>query len=105
MNLFKGLIKCKSCGKNFNYKFQRNTEVYICQSRKNYGSGICDSKTVILQEILIMVQKHCKLFNIEFNELNCRELISEILIDINGNFTIKYNDNTTGEYNTEKIIF
>lgn len=105
MNLFRGLIKCKSCGKNYNFKAQRGTEVFICQTRKNYGSKFCDSKTIKLEEILNMIKRHCKIVGIEFDEINCENLISKMLVDENGNFIVYYKDGSEGKYENSKIIF
>jgi len=57
-NIYKGLIKCKNCGKNYKFKMMRNKPVYICSGFANYGKEFCTSFFIEEEEITHTVTRH-----------------------------------------------
>ena len=81
--LFKDLIKCTKCGKNYNVKNNNGAINYICQTRKNRGKDYCDSE-ILKQDFLIeIIQKNRELNEKEFNQARENQTIKSI--EVNGN--------------------
>lgn len=104
-NLFKGKIKCEICGKNYNFKLDHNIPVYICSGYKNYGSNFCPRNQILQKDLINIVQKHLELqgrVNVPINDLN------QSVVKITANLCsllIEYDDDSTSEWNYEKIKF
>ena len=45
-NLFKGIIKCSVCGKNYIRKIKHNKPIWICNTYNKLGSKYCSSKQI-----------------------------------------------------------
>lgn len=58
-----------------------------------------------MKEILYMIEKHCDLSRVEFIKDECEKLVSEIIIDKNGNTNIFYKDGKIGRCENSKITF
>lgn len=104
-NYFKGLIKCKSCGRNYNYRNEHGTEVFICSTAKNYGRSKCpDSPRINLDDLIFMIEQHCKIYNKNF-ELNKVKLFIRKIDVEPSQITIYYKDGTKGIMSKDQIIF
>jgi len=107
MNIFKGLIKCKLCNKNYNYKNDRGVIYYICSGYKNYGSDFCKGQRIKVDDLIYLVQKHCEMKNKEYELTNksMKSLIKVINVYANENMEIIWMDKNITKYNDSKIVF
>lgn len=60
-NVFKGLIKCLNCGKNYKFKMLRKKPCYICSGFSNYGKEFCTSYFVEEEEIIHTITRHMEI--------------------------------------------
>jgi hypothetical protein len=100
MNLLKGLIKCKSCGKNFNFKNDNGTPIYLCSGYKNYGSKYCPRNIIHEKDIKSVVELHLSRTSLG------KEIIKENvnIIEVNGDLiTIFYKDGSKSEWNNSRL--
>ena len=107
MNLFKGLIKCANCGKNYNYRNDHGQEIFLCSGKKNYGVKFCDSNVIKQNDLIYLIKKHCQIYKKEFilSQDKIKELIEKITIEINGEINIYYKDGKISKLNTNNLIF
>ena len=100
MNLFKGLIKCKSCGKNFNFKNDNGSYIYLCSGYKNYGSTYCPRNVVHEKDIMSVIELHLSQASLD------KEIIKEHVnkIEVDGDLiSIFYNDGSKTEWNNSRL--
>lgn len=95
MNYLKGLIKCE-CGKNYNFKLNRNTPCYICQNRKNKGVQECDSPIIKEEFLTDIIQQHCEIHSKDYSINKIKLFVKEIKIN-NDHIKILYKDGTYSE--------
>lgn len=90
---FKGLIKCNSCGGNYGGITENGRVVYICNS---YRKGKCSAERSPIREedLLFIVENHCHVNNIEFDEENLAEIIDKVIVYNIGHIDIYYKDDT-----------
>lgn len=103
MNLFKGLIKCKSCGKNYNFKNDNGIPIYVCAGYKNYGSNFCPRNIIHEKNLIRLVKLHMDSTN--KNYVLLEEYIKEYIqrIEVDGdNIKIFYQDGIS-EWNNSKL--
>lgn len=107
MNIFKGLIKCKLCGKNYNYKNDHGTEYYICSGYKNYGTSFCLRHQLKLEDLLYIVKSHCRINNKEYDltEESMKNLIQKINIYGEEKMEILWRNGEMTEWDSNKIAF
>ncbi|MBZ9622819.1 zinc ribbon domain-containing protein [Clostridium sp. FP2] len=100
MSLFKGLIKCKKCGKNFNFKNDHSQYIYLCSGYKNYGSNYCQRNIIYESDLINIISLHQELSYKRrlLNEDDIKEDISKIEVDMD-NIIISYKDGTQSEWN------
>lgn len=104
MNLFKGLIICKQCGKKYNFKPDNGSKIYICSGYKNYGSSFCKRNIVREQDIVDLVTLHLAmpLKNIILSEEIIKEHIDRI--EVNGQMiSIFYKDGSKTEWTNSHL--
>lgn len=91
--LFKDLIVCDRCGKNYNPKNNNGTINYVCQTRKNRGKSYCNSQILKEDFLMQLVERNRKVNKEEFDVSKIREIIK--IIKINGdNIGIEFIDGT-----------
>jgi len=95
MNELSGLIKCKVCSKNYNFKLNANIPTYICQTRKNKSSKVCNSPILREQYLLDIIQSHLKHQNKDTTK-SIRLFVKEINV-YNDRIKILYKDGTFSE--------
>lgn len=107
MNYFKGLIKCKICNKNYNFKKDYNKKYYICSTYKNYGKDKCKRQVVYEDDLIHIIKNHCEINRKELNlsTQGMKELIKRIDVYENGKIEIFYNDNTTSVWSNDRLKF
>ncbi len=89
--LFKNLIICTKCNKNFNTKNNNGTINYICQTRKNRGKDYCDSEILKEDFLIDIIQKNRGLNGKDFNLSKVKQTIK--IIEVNGtDINIKFKD-------------
>lgn len=89
--LFKDLIKCTKCNKNYNTKNNNGTINYICQTRKNRGKDYCDSEILKETFLIDVIQKNRELNGKEFNLSRVKQTVK--IIEVNGSdINIKFKD-------------
>jgi len=103
MNLFNNLIICTNCGKNYNFKKDHNSKIYICSGTKNYGKLFCPRRIIYEEHLIYIVGNHCKLYNKQFK--NYRDIISKIEINIYGEVKILYKDKKITIWDSTQLIF
>lgn len=102
--LFKGLIKCKQCDKNYNTKNNNGTINYICQTRKNRGKDYCDSRILKEDFLIYLIEKNRKIRNKTFNKSRVKQTIK--IIEVNGNnICIKFIDGAMVKISSSSVIF
>ena len=102
MNLFKGLIKCSSCSRNYNFKNDNGIPIYLCSTYKNYGSKFCKRNIVHEKDLISIVSLHLKISDLTAEII--RQHISKI--EVNGDLIIIYYlDNTISEWCNDKLKF
>lgn len=106
MNLFKGKIKCKSCGKNFNFKPDHGQDIYICSGYKNYGSSFCARNRIKEQDLINIIEKHIRLKEDASIQISLEEISSHVVrIEVlQEHITIYYSDSSTSEWNNDKLL-
>jgi len=104
MNSLKGIIHCKDCGKNFNFKQNNGQLQYICQTRKNKGVTGCVSPIVKEQFLIDIIEKHIILQNKQFSTSKIKLFVREIKVGEN-QITIFYKDGTLSKISTNQIVF
>jgi len=98
-NIFKKLIHC-SCGKIFNFKSENGTPIYLCSRYKNEGKLACPRNAIKESDLLNIIKLHTN--QEPKTNGDVREIVSHI--DINGSLiTIFYRDNTTSEWDCDKL--
>ena len=107
MSYFKGLIQCLNCGKNYNFKNDHNLHVYICSGTKNYGSEFYPRRIIKEEDLLYLVENHCRIYNLKFdvNKIRTGELVEKITVDTNGEIKIYYIDGKLSLWNSTNIIY
>lgn len=102
--LFKGLIKCKQCNKNYNSKNNNGTIDYICQTRKNRGKDYCDSRILKEDFLIYLIEKNREINNKTFNKSRVKQTIK--VIEVNGNnICIKFVDGTMVKTSGSSVNF
>lgn len=91
MNIFKGLIKCKNCGKNYKFKMMRKKPAYICSGFANYGKDFCTSYFIDEEELTHTITRHMEI-NKRKIELPLREYVKQIEV-IGRGYKVIYKDN------------
>lgn len=104
MNLFKGLIHCNNCGKNYKFKMSRKQPSYICSGFANYGKEFCSGFTIKEQDLIEHIIKHFDILNRREgkpfwknrDEINLELLINQIkIIEVkNRGYTIYFKNDT-----------
>lgn len=107
MNIFKGLIKCKLCGKNYNYKNDHGTKYYICSGYKNYGINYCPRNQLKLEDLLYIIKNHCDIKHkeLELTKEGIRQLIDKIEVYGEDKLKILWKDGEITEWSSKKISF
>jgi len=93
--LFSSLIHCQNCNHTYKGRKERNQINYRCNNRLKNGTQACINKSFINEEELAsVVLKQCNISNTQFIKDNkfMRELISEVIINSDGSYTINYKD-------------
>jgi len=93
--LFSSLIHCQNCNHAYKGRKERNQINYRCNNRLKNGTLACINKSFINEEELAsVVLKQCNIYNILYIKDNkfMRELIKEIIVEINGSYTINYSN-------------
>lgn len=101
MNLFRGLIFCKKCGKKYNGKPEGKNYNYVCSTYKNYGVGACTRGLVKEQELVDLISLHFS------QELITREFITDNIlgIEVDGDLiTIFYKDGSKSEWSIRSLL-
>jgi len=91
MNLFKGKIKCKLCGKNYKVKKEKKRYIYICSGYTNQGKDFC-SRRVISEHNLIFL---CKGKTSAVTSVWIEENVKQIFVGENKQIEIEFKDGTT----------
>lgn len=107
MNLFKGLIKCMNCGRNFNFKNDHGQYIYLCSGYKNYGSKVCQRNVIFEDDLIKIVQLH---YHINSRGEHKNLILSEDIINnidkiyVDGDqISIFYKDGTKSEWNNSHL--
>lgn len=102
--LFKGLIKCTQCDKNYNPKNNNGTINYICQTRKNRGKDYCDSRILKEDFLINLIEKNREIRNKTFNKSRVKQTIETI--EVNGNnICIKFVDGAMVKIRSNSVNF
>ena len=105
MDYFKGIIKCQSCGKNYNYRNEHGTGVFICSTAKNYGRSKCpNSPRINFDHLVYIIEQHCKIHNKDFALHKVKLFVRKIEVKPNL-ITIYYKDGTKSILSDNKIVF
>lgn len=104
MSYCTGIIKCQECGKNFNYKNNNGTEIYVCQTRKNRGVSACKSQIVKQQFLLDIIEKHCLDRQKNYSNSRLKLFVATIYVSSN-QIKILYKDGTISMVRPNEIIF
>lgn len=104
MHILTGLIKCERCGKNYNYKNNNGTNLYICQSRKNSGVAKCDAPIIKENYLIDIIQHHCRNHDKEFAISKIKLFVKEIKV-YDESIKIIYRDGTISQLTDNEIIF
>lgn len=89
-NIFKGLIKCLNCGKNFKLKMERKQPNYICGGFSNYGKEFCERFSIKEEELIYTIVKHYEIQGKKI-EGNVADYVSTIEVKDRG-YKIYYKD-------------
>jgi hypothetical protein len=103
LNIFKGKIICTNCHKKYNYRLDHGIPCYICGGRKNYGIKFCSSKTLVENDLLDIVKRHCEINQKPYEDI--ADLINKILVDEDGGLTIIYTDGKKSITDSHNIIY
>lgn len=100
-NYFKGLIKCKNCGKNYKFKMERKKPTYICSGFANYGKDFCSYFPIPEEELLYFISRH---YDKEIKGEEVKEYVSRIEIKGEG-YTIHYINGSKSILNANDNIY
>lgn len=105
MDYFNGIIQCKICHRNFNYRDERQ-EVYICSGYKNYGKQKCpDSPRIKLDDLVYIVNQHLELQGKEYDLAKTKLFIKNIEVHPGWEIVINYKDGTKSIWTPNEMIF
>lgn len=105
MKYFKGIIQCKFCGKNYNYRFERQA-VFICSGLKNYGKSFCpESPRIKLDDLVYIINKHLELQGKEYSLEKTKLFIRDIKVRPGWEVVINYKDGTKSIWTPNEMIF
>ena len=62
---YRGIIKCKDCGKNYKPKLEFGVLNYICSGYSNYGSDFCKRKVFSEAELDMAIKENTEIKKIE----------------------------------------
>lgn len=102
---FKGLIKCMECGKNYNFRDEHGTKVFVCSTAKNYGRKSCpNSPRINMDRLLFIIEQHCKIHNKDYDITKTKLFVRKIEVEPD-KITIFYKDGTKSIKTKNEIIF
>jgi len=99
MNLFKGKIKCMKCHRNYNFKDDNGSYIYLCSTYKNRGSSACPRNAIHEKDLIHIVNLHC---HMAVKNIDLIELIDRIEVD-GEMVTIYYSDETVTIWDRNKL--
>lgn len=95
-SLFKSLIQCGLCNKNYNIKNNNGTTEYICQTRKNKGKNYCGAEVVNEDFLIYVIKQNRSILKKEFNIKDIKNVIitdSIINVEFNDGYRINIEKN------------
>jgi hypothetical protein len=102
--MFKGVIKCKDCGKKYMKRIERGTIKYICSGSHNYGSDFCKRHIIHEEDLLKIVIKHLELNGSQKERERLVDYVEVIEIE-NEEIKIKYIDGSESFWGHNKLIY
>ena len=105
MNLFKSLIKCTQCNKNYKYKRERGKSVYICSGYANYGKDFCTRRKIDEEHLVIVLKTGFVNNDIEWTRDNdyISTHVKEIQVDKNGDIEIVFYRHESTFWNSNRL--
>lgn len=90
MSMFKGLIKCGVCKKNYRKKMERKRIAYCCSGYMNHGREYCTYRPVFEDDLIMIISKH---FAVQGKSIrgDVRDYIKQIEVSLSG-LLIQYVD-------------
>jgi len=105
MHILSGIIFCDLCHKKFNFKNNtNNNHVYICQTRKNYGTSKCDCRIIKEDFLLQIIEQHCKILNKKYETSKVKLFVNKIKVS-NDYIIIYYKDGSLSEISANHISY
>lgn len=106
MNIFKGILRCSNCGKNFKYITQRKISCYVCSGYSNYGSEFCTRRVIKENDLIDILKIGFNQNGIEWerNAEYISQHVKEIVVDQKGNIEIKYHKHPSTLWNENGIL-
>ena len=104
MNLYKSLITCNKCGKNFKYSKESNG-IYVCSGYSNYGSTFCKRNKISHEDLTFIVKTGFAHHEIEWErdtEYLSRH-IKSIIVYENGDIEVQYYKFESTFWTSDKI--
>lgn len=102
--LFKTIIKCKQCNKNYNFKNNNGTHEYICSTRKNYSKSKCDSEIIKEDFLLDLIELNCGIQNKDYSPSKIKLFVRLIEVD-KDSIIVYYKDGQRTEIINNEIKF
>ena len=96
-HLFRGLIKCLNCGKNYKTKIERKKPIYICSGFANYGKNFCSYNPITEEDLVYTITKHLELKNRKITK-SLNEYVKVIEVKGNG-YRVIYKDGDESKIN------
>lgn len=96
--MYKGLINCLNCGKNYKHKLIKGRSYYICSGYANYGKTFCTNFTISEEEINETIHRHIELVQNKRIDKSLTEYIKSVEV-IGEGYKIHYKDNTVSLMN------
>lgn len=96
---FRGLIKCRNCGKNYKTKNLRGKLAYECSGYANYSKNFCIGHRLYEDDLIYTASKHLSIMGKRV-EGNLRDFVK--LIEVKGRgYQITYFDDSISIINSE----
>lgn len=93
------------CGKNYNFRNEHGTGVFICSTAKNYGRKSCpNSPRINMDRLLFIIGQHCKIHNKNYDITKTKLFVRKIEVSPD-KIVIFYRDGTKSIKTQNEIIF
>ena len=95
-----------ACSKNYNFRREYSSSVFICSSTKNYGRASCpDSPRIKLDDLVYIINQHLELQGKEYDLAKTKLFIKNIKVHPGWKIVINYKDGTKSIWSPSEMIF